>query len=220
MNLEDLIVERFGEKYAISEQLAVSLQFTRQTPEAKRLAAQRLARNDASGVKDYIERYRGNLPSTVINSTKYSFNVFLVPRLSNRESAADAAVSFVNIDEASDEEIKRMEKLNVLIREKHIPIANLDTYKASTVVNLVNEDCPHYVTQNAHTDAWKHFGVRPAAGSSDPEACKTEFCIYDEVHGDYVYTDAWVKKLRIQFANAAKFQEITGREPKLQAPDA
>jgi hypothetical protein len=32
---------------------------------------------------------------------KYSFNVFLVPKVANRQSAADAAVQFVRVDEAS-----------------------------------------------------------------------------------------------------------------------
>ena len=219
MNFEDLITEVFGEKFALSDQLAVSLQFSRQSPEAKKAAARRLAKNDAEGVKDYIERYRGNLPSTVINSTKYSFNVFLVPRLTNRESASDAAVSFVHVDEASEEELKRLEKLNVLIKEKHIPIANLDLHKASEVVNLVNEECPHYISQNAHTDAWKFYEVRPATGATAPNKCVTDFCVYDQAHCDYLYTDAWVEKLKIQFSNADKFKEITGRNPKASATD-
>lgn len=219
MNFEELLTAKFGEKYALSEQLAVSLQFTRQMPDAKKQATRRLAKNDVKSVKDYVERYRGNLPSAVLNSTKYSFNVFLVPRLENRESASDAAVSFVNFDEASDEEKDRMEKLNVLIKEKHIPIVNLDLYKASEVVNLVNEECPHYVSQNAHTAAWKYFKVRPRSGASDPRKCLTDFCIYDKAHRDYLYTDAWVKKLKIQFSNASNFEKITGRKPRLSESD-
>lgn len=109
MNLEEHLVRDFGERYALVDQLAVSLQFSRQTPDEKRLAARILASSDAKGVADYIERYRGRLPSTVLNSTKYSFNVFLVPKVANRQSAADAAVTFVRVDEASSEEISRLD---------------------------------------------------------------------------------------------------------------
>jgi len=45
---------------------------------------------------------------------KYSFSVFLVPKVSNRESAADAAIEFVKVDNASPEELDRLGKLNVL----------------------------------------------------------------------------------------------------------
>ncbi len=60
---------------------------------------------------------------------KHSFNVFLVPKVANRKNAADAAVEFIKVDEASADEISRLEKLNVLIKDKKIPIANLDLCK-------------------------------------------------------------------------------------------
>jgi hypothetical protein len=62
---------------------------------------------------------------------KCSYNVFLVPRLANRESTADAAVEFVKVDEASEAELSRLQQLDVLIREKRIPIANLEILKPS-----------------------------------------------------------------------------------------
>jgi hypothetical protein len=61
---------------------------------------------------------------------KYSFNVFLVPKVANRQSAADAAVQFIHVNEASAEELERMTRLNVLIREKHIPISEFGHVQA------------------------------------------------------------------------------------------
>jgi len=219
MNLEELMVSEFGDKYALADQLAVSLQFTRQTPAGKMAAARAIAKNDAKSVTDYIERYRGRLPSTILNSQKYSFNVFLVPKTANRESAAEAAVTFVNLNDASDEERERLEKLNVLIREKRIPIANLDLYKPSKVVNRVNERCANYVSQNTHTDAWKYFQVRPEYGADDPERCNTDYCVYDDANGDYLYTEAWVKKCITAFSSSDSFEKITGRKPKTNNTD-
>jgi hypothetical protein len=147
---------------------------------------------------------------------KYSYNVFLVPKVSNRQSASDAAVEFIKINEASPEELKRLEKLNVLIREKKIPIANLDLYKPSAVVQKINQACPHVVSLNAHSNAWRHFGVRPGPGSAAPEQCRTEYCVYDEAHGDYLYTQAWVNKCTQAFSHVDTFREITGRTPALR----
>jgi hypothetical protein len=107
LNLEEIMVDIFGEKYALVDQLAISLQFSRMIPTEKRNATRALATREAKSVTEYIEKFRGRLPSTVLNSMKYSFNVYLAPKVANRASAADAAVNFIRVDEASNEELKR-----------------------------------------------------------------------------------------------------------------
>jgi len=213
LNLEELLVSIFGAKYGLAEQLAVSLQFSSVVPTEKKRAARALAINNARSVKGYIEAFRGNLPVAVLNSMKYSYNVFLVPKVANRESASDASVEFIKVNEASPEELKRLEKLNVLIKEKKIPIANLDLYKPSVVAQMINQECQHIVSQNAHSDAWRHFNVRPPSGAARPEQCRTEYCVYDEAHGDYLYTQAWVNKCVQAFSSVDTFRQITGRTP-------
>jgi hypothetical protein len=213
LNLEGLLTQEFGQKYALVEQLAVSLQFSQTIPAEKKKVAKVLASGMAKTVKDYIEKFRGGLPSTVLNSMKYSFNVFLVPKVSNRPSAADVAVEFIRVDEASKEELARLEKLNVLIREKHIPIANLDLFKPSQVIAELRQRLPYRINMYTHTSAWKHYGVRSPAGASHPERTRPEYCIYDEVHGDYVYTRAWIEKLAKDLSNQDRFQEVTGSGP-------
>ena len=209
LNLEHVLVSEFGQSYALAEQLAVSLQFSEVVPAAKRRAAQVLASKQAKSVAAYVERFRGGLPSTVLNSMKYSFNVFLVPRVANRHSAADAAVEFIKVDEASPEELERLEKLNVLIREKRIPIANLDLLRPGEVVAALEDRVPFHVHMTGHTNAWRHFGVRPPTGDPHPERTRSEYCVYDAAHGDYLYTSAWVEKLVREFSSAQRFIEIT-----------
>ncbi|GIW74206.1 MAG: hypothetical protein KatS3mg103_0728 [Phycisphaerales bacterium] len=85
----------------------------------------------------------------------------------NRQSAADAAVQFVKLDEATPAELERLERLNVLIREKHIPIANVDLLKPSEVVQELKKRLPFEVSMATHTAAWKHFKVRPAVKSRE-----------------------------------------------------
>ena len=214
LNLEELLVENFGGKYALVDQLAISLQFSTMVPSEKRKASRVLASDSVKSVKEYIEKFRGNLPSAVLNSMKYSFNVFLVPKVSNRKNASDIAVEFIKVDEASKEEINRLEKLNVLIKEKHIPIANLDLFKPSQVVKKVNALSRIKMTTNGHADAWHFFEVRPKTGASRPDRCKTEYCVYDKAHFDYLYTQAWVDRCVEAFSDDKRFRDITGREPK------
>ena len=216
MNLEKILVEEFGRRYALTDQLAIALQFSQSNPAEKKRVAQVLASEAAKTVKEYIEQFRGNLPSTVLNSTKYSFNVFLVPRVVNRKNAADVAVQFVNVDEASEEELNRLEKLNVLIREKHIPIANLDLFNPSQVVKKMEDRLPFQVNMATHTDAWKHFKIRPPTKDSQPERTRSEYCIYDGVHRDYVYTQAWVEKLVRELSTEDGYENVIGRKPRVK----
>jgi len=210
LNLEELLTSEFGSRYAIAEQLAVSLQFSRLIPSEKKKAAKELATGIAKGVKDYVETFRGGLPSSTLNSTKYSFNVFLVPKVANKKDLADVAVEFIKVDEGNKDELARLEKLNVLIKEKHIPIANLDLYKPTQVVTKVQAQLPHKFTIASHTAAWQYFKVRPAGAAAKPEGTDSKYCVYDAAHKDYIYTEAWVDKLVNELADANEFQAIIG----------
>ena len=216
LNLEEMLVTKFGKRYALTEQLAVSLQFSQLIPAEKKQASRTLARGVAASVTEYIERFRGGLPAAVLNSMKYSFNVFLVPRVANRQSTADAAVQFVNVNEASPEELERMTRLNVLIREKHIPIANLDMFKPSQVVAKVSAQLQRRFGMGTHTQAWKHYAVRPLSGAANPAATKSQFCVYDPAHHDYLYTQAWIDFLVQQLADEAQYNLIA----KVVLPEA
>ena len=214
MNLEALISSQFGSRYALTEHLAVALQFSGLVPTEKRKAAGKLASAASQTVRDYVEKFRTGLPSSTLNRTKYSFNVYLVPKVANRRQFADAAVEFIKVDEASPEELERLEKLNVLIKEKHIPIANLGLFRPGKVVAKVRERIPYQFTMGSHTAAWRHFKIRPQSGAATPEITIGEFCVRDPAHNDYLYTVAWVDRLSKELVDPARFKEITGASPR------
>jgi hypothetical protein len=64
-----------------------------------------------------------------------------------------------------------------------------------------------------HTCAWKHYGVRPPCNDANPQRTKGQYCAYDEVHGDYVYTPAWVDKLARKLADPEEYEKVVGRPP-------
>jgi len=206
-----MLADQFGQKYALTEQLAIALQFSQILPEEKLKATKALVSSSARTVKEYVERFRGGLPGSVLNSMKYSFSVFLVPKVANRVGGADVAVQFVKIDEASAEELERLEKLNVLIREKHIPIANLGHFKPSEVLERLRGRVAHPLNMAVHTSAWRYYKVRPPFGDPHPERTMPEYCLYDQTHEDYVYTPAWVEKLARELADAGQYQKVVGR---------
>lgn len=214
LNLESLIVQEFGQRYALADQLAVSLQFSEVMPDEKGKATKALLSANAQTVREYVEKFRGGLSSPVLNSMKYSFSVFLVPRVANRAGMADVAVQFVKVDEASQEELARLEKLNVLIREKRIPISNLGLFKPGEVVAEVRKRIVHPINLDLHTRAWRHYGVRPRAESDHPEHTTAQYCVYDEAHEDYLYTQAWVDKLARDLAEPAEYARVAGKPPR------
>lgn len=213
LNLEEMITTEFGARYALADQLVVALQFSQLIPAEKKKAAKTLATSAAKSVKEYVEKFRGGLPAAVLNSTKYSFNVFLVPKVANRKELADTTVEFIKVDESKPEETARLEKLGVLIKEKHIPIANLDMYKPTQVVEEVAARLPHRFTVPAHAAAWRHFKIRPNQGAAKPEITDGRYCAWDKVHRDYVYTRAWIDKLSTELVAPAAFQAAIGSAP-------
>ncbi|MFQ5992495.1 MAG: hypothetical protein ACE5NA_08675, partial [Nitrospiraceae bacterium] len=112
------------------------------------------------------------------------------------------------------EELARLERLNVLIREKQSPIANLDLSKPSQVVKELRKRLPYRVNMTTHTCAWKHYKVRPPGGDFHPKRTRSEYCVYDEVHEDYVYARAWIEKLVRELSDAQEFEKVVGRPPE------
>jgi hypothetical protein len=56
--------------------------------------------------------------------------------------------------------------------------------------------------------------VRPETGSTQPERTDERYCVYDPAHKDYVYTEAFVRKLIRDLATPEGFQELLGWEPE------
>lgn len=51
-----------------------------------------------------------------------------------------------------------------------------------------------------HQLCFRHFNVRPKKGNNNPASTDTRYCIYDDVHKDYVYKPEWVEFLIKQLA--------------------
>src|SRR5207245_5933630 len=98
------------------------------------------------------------------------------------------------------EDLARLDKLNVLIKEKHVPIANLGLYRPGEVVAELKKRFPGRFNMGAHTAAWKQQKIRPSKGDPNPERTRQEYCVYDDAHEDYVYTKAWIENLAAALA--------------------
>ncbi len=211
LNFEKLLASTFGEKYSLVGSLALALQFSHVSPDAQKKAIQSMLATAASDVRHYIESFRASLPAEVLQCQAYSFSVYLVPKIANRESAASVCVEFVPYDETKPEEMAELEKLTSLLKDRQVPVANLDRFKPSQVIQSVQARLPYKINSHTHTQAWRHFKIRPASHAANPASTKTQYCVYDKLHGDYSYTKAWIDKLATELADPATYAKVTGK---------
>ncbi len=213
-NYEDMLEKEFGTDLALSENLVMSLQFSRMVMKEKDKAVRTLIRTMSPTVKDYIETFRGKLPPEILRSNEYRFSVFLVPKIANRESAADFAVEFVHYDPNDPEQMEGLEKVTTLIKDRVVPVASHGLLKPSHVVSRVQRGVPFEFNMVHHTRAWQYFKIRPQGGDARPEKTDQKYCHYDEPHGDYLYTEAWVKKIIEALKDERGFTKVVGLAPK------
>jgi len=218
LNFDDFLTQNFGARYALAETLAVSLQFSRVIPSQK-VAAIRLALASlGKAVLDYVETFRASLTDDTIGSSKYSFRVFLIPKTATRPTAADVAVEFVHYDPGNAEQQEQLKQVTALIKERHVPVSNLDLLRPTQIVKQVASRLPFPFSMDVHTRAWHHWEVRPVTGSDRPEKTKAQYCVYDIAHKDYLYTQAWLELLCKELSDAATYGTLTGRPPPAAPP--
>lgn len=97
-----------------------------------------------------------------------------------------------------------------LVIEKERPVHNLGRLRPTGVVERVNSAIPFKFHMGHFVRAWKKLGVRPGSRTDDPSKTDQRYCVYDSVHRDYVYTQAFVEKLIRECQTAARFEALTG----------
>lgn len=188
LNFESWLVNEFGKENSIIDTMFVPIQLT---SSRRNLPKSKLEENVIGFVKDY----RSVLNVDVANSQKYEFKAFFVPKIGNHRSSSDLAIEFVKYDENNPEEMEKYDKAIIAIKEKMVPVANADRYKPAKVLEQYNKTTGKQKHMAWHTSMWQKYQVRPSSNTSNKFNCKTEYCIYDSPHGDYVYTEKWIELL-------------------------
>jgi len=222
-NFEDLILSEFGPKHAINESLALALQFSHLRSEQQSNAIARLHRPLLKNVAAYISAFRSGLSSDVTQDLRFSYKVFLIPKIANHPGQADVAVEFVRFDPANPDHMEGFEKLTAIIRPTVSQVVNAGRLKASDVCKRVEPLVKQICGQSAcfapsyhHAKACQFYEVRPKKGEPNPEKTKLEYCQYDDAHKDYVFTNQWVDFLTHELKQLGRYDQImnVGRTKK------
>lgn len=207
LNLERLLSDEFGDYYSIADSLSVPLQTSILRNTARVSALRQLQAHHYDEVMEYIEDYRSELPDSVYSDPSYSFRVYLIPKVGNHESSSDIAFEFVKYDADKPEDMEALRHQVTLIRDRQVPVANPGMHKPSGVARQVAERIGRCFSGHHHVLAWKCYGVR--ASGVQPDQCKPEYCQFDSVHKDYIYTDAWVDFLVDKLSDADEYARVT-----------
>ncbi len=207
-NYEKLLVNEFGSEHAINSSLAFSLQFSEVYEEEQVKSMKNMKLKEVQNIQYYLDEYRKEYSNDILESMEYSFRVFLIPKTGNNINSADRSIEFIKRSDLNEEQYEKLKKDITLIKSTRIPVSNDDKMRAGIVVKKVNEKLNFDFKMYHHTCCWKFYKVRPKKGVENPECTDTRYCSYDQVHEDYVYTNAWVNKLIRDLSNDEIKNEI------------
>ncbi|MDQ2843410.1 MAG: DUF3644 domain-containing protein [Acidobacteriota bacterium] len=199
LNFERKMVEEFGKAFSMGESLRFPISVSYLTEDAVE-AVRRVYNQVPVTTRSFIEMFEATMDDVALSDPAYDFRVFLVPKTSSK-AKADLAIEFVDLAKLTAEGRAAIEGARVIIRDRHVEAANLDRMRAGEVVEKVRGVYPAFSTQGGHVPAWKHFKIRPNSKAADPTKTDARYCVYDRAHRDYLYTDAWVDKLKAELAD-------------------
>lgn len=192
-NFEDMLVKLFGEQYALNESLVYSLQLSRLRTSEQKAASKEALSKDAKDIVSYVAQYKAALSDHVFQSQEYSIKLLQIPKVSNTDRS-DLAVEFIRWDELSEEDKETVDKLTAIIKDKKfkVEVINAGKLKRDDVYNRVKEALPGTAfSRHTHTCLFHVLSIRPPTDAEDPFDTNTDYCHYDEVHGDYLYREKW-----------------------------
>lgn len=193
-NYENLLIDLFGDGYALHESLVFALQLSHIRSGQQNTANKSALAKDVQNIKKFIEDYRNSLSDDVFNAPEFSIKLLAMPKVSNT-SRGDLAIDFVPLSQLSPEDKETFTQVTALIKDKKVKVegSNVGKLKPGGVCEAVNERLGNEtITTNHHGWIVRVFNVRPKGTADDPFETDTRFCHYDEPHDDYLYNDAWV----------------------------
>jgi hypothetical protein len=226
LNFDNLLGDEFGARYRLRESLSFALQLFPASEAWGQAVLKSPALKSATG---FVEAFRSSLNADVLADSRFAFKAFLV-QVANHDSKDALAIQFVRWDQLTPEQQDSTQRYVAMIKLKEVPVANKDRMKPGEVVAKVQaalgDPKVHRgfgerdrVTLDVHTRAWRHFNVRPEKGAANPSATRAEYCVYDDAHEDYVYTEAWVAFLTKQLRDEAVWAALYPNREASSASD-
>ena len=182
VNYEAKLVELFGERLSLSNDLAFSLQFSGLSLEQSETMINASLPQSINAINSEVF---DKLTEEQKADQEFQFSVVYTTVAGPKSSSF---VRFISPESAEGEEVK-----NVLV--KHKPSAQTHPYLAGQVVDEVKKRTGKKFNQHDHTTAWREKNVRPAGGAAKPERSNLDYCFYNPTYKSYTYNEGWIELL-------------------------
>lgn len=194
LNYESTLVELFGANEGLSNRLRFPIFLSSITEDAAE-ALKNVRSRVPKGILEWLQDFNAALEPDLASDQKFDFRIYLIPH-TGPKTEADAAMSFVRLEELSDEQRATMNEVQTIVRDRQVPVSDLGALLPNQVAEKVAAAIGRPFTAHTHhARAWRYFGVRPPSGASDPAKTKTDFCRWNPAFKQYVYTENWVNYL-------------------------
>ncbi len=211
LNFDDLITTEFGEYYALKEYLSIPLQTSNIKTEKQIEIQKQFQGKQYEIVNKYIQDFRDQVDEEIYQDPKYSFRVFLIPKLGNHKATSDLALEFIKYDINSPEDMTAYKKQIALIKEKKVPVINPGKLKPGIVASEVEKKIgKKFSASYHHPIAYKYYKIRNEG--NDPKGCNTKYCQFDDAHKDFVYTQEWIDFLAEKLKDEKEFLKVFSKK--------
>ncbi len=145
LNFDYYICKLFGDKYNLSKELSLAIQFSPLMPDQCDI----LHNNShiTSNVKNFVVDFENVLSEEALASSRYAYRVLFVPINAKRKGQADQVVEFIKSDSPLAEGI---EKTYAVLKE-----TEKRKYLPSEIVSLMKKKGYDRFSINKHTELWK-----------------------------------------------------------------
>lgn len=216
LNYESELTDLFGEDESLADALRFPVfvgTFSNVSADRMRMAKTALP----AEVRNFISGFQANFGDDVVEDSRYEFRVHLIQQ-TGPKTDADVSLNFVREDELTQEQHEVLAGLGregtLIVREQSRPVASAGLLKPGQVVKRVGAQVPFVFNMRHFIHAWRHLKVRPEPGAKQPQRTIEKYCVYDQPHRDYLYTDAFVDKLVREAKTASGFKKLTGLDPR------
>ncbi len=194
LNYEQTLTELFGNDEGLSNRLRFPLflsSITQDARDALKAVRKRIPRRTL----DWLQDFDAALEPDLAAHPSFDFRIYLLPQ-TGPKTEADAAMTFVRMEELTDEQRATMDQVQTIIRDKQVPVSDLGALLPKQVAAKVEAAIGRpFNPSTHHARAWHHHGVRPPTGAPDPAKTKSDFCRWNPAFRQYVYTENWVNFL-------------------------